>query len=133
MSRYGMDILIFVLNNGGVYHGDSDSADAWLKLQKHTLRPSETGSEGSATGAGLRSTSLGFAVRYEKLAEVCGGVGFLARTPQELARATEAGFLEGRVCVVNVIIEAGKGGKLEFGWQGGVKGKGKDKKNEAKL
>jgi len=118
MSRYSMDILIFVLNNGGVYHGDSDSADEWLKLQQ---------------GNGLRSTSLGFEVRYEKIAEACGGVGFLVRTPEELARATEAGFREGRVCVVNVIIEAGKGAKLEFGWQASGKGKGKGGKAEAKL
>lgn len=120
MSRYGMDILIFVLNNGGVYHGDSDTADEWLQLQQTN---------------GLRSTSLGFEVRYEKLAEACGGVGFLVRTPEELARATEEGFREGRVCVINVIIEAGKGAKLEFGWQatGKEKEKGKGKKAEAKL
>jgi len=138
MSRYGMDILIFVMNNGGVYHGDSDSTDEWLKLQEHTLQhstlsSSETGSEGSAASGGLRSTSLGFEVRYERIAEACGGVGFLVRTPEELARATEAGFREGRVCIFNVIIEAGKGAKLEFGWQASGKEKGKGKKAAAKL
>ncbi|KAF6232445.1 hypothetical protein HO173_009324 [Letharia columbiana] len=109
MARYGMDILIFVINNGGVYHGDSDDAEAWLELQGKTL-------EGKSEG-GLRSTSLGWEVGYEKIAEACGGVGYLVRTPEELERATREGFREGRVCVVNVMVEAGKGQKLEFGWQ----------------
>ena len=109
MARYNMDILIFVMNNGGVYHGDSDDADHWLLLQANTA-------EGKSTG-GLRSTSLGWEVGYEKIADMCGGVGYLVRTPQELERATREGFESGKVCVVNVIIESGKGAKLEFGWQ----------------
>lgn len=28
IDRYGMDILIFVVNNGGIYHGDSDDAES---------------------------------------------------------------------------------------------------------
>lgn len=118
MARYGMDILIFVINNGGVYHGDSDDAESWLGLQGKTL-------EGKSEG-GLRSTSLGWEVGYEKIAEACGGKGYLVRTPEELERATREGFREGRVCVVNVIVEAGKGQKLEFGWQ--ASGKEKRKK-----
>ena len=109
MARYGMDILIFVMNNGGVYHGDSDDAEEWLKMQTRTK-------DGARQG-GLRSTSLGWEVGYEKLAEACGGTGYVVRTPKELEKATKEGF-EGRsVAVVNVIIEAGQGGKLEFGWQ----------------
>ena len=72
-----MDVLIFVINNGGVYHGDSKDSDEWLKLQQKSL-------EGVKDG--LRSTSLGWEVRYEKIAEMCGGKGFLVRTPEELAR-----------------------------------------------
>ncbi len=120
MARYGMDVLIFVVNNGGVYHGDSDDAASWLELRGRTI-------EGKYDG-GLRSTSLGWEVGYEKIAEACGGVGFLVRTPEELERATREGFREDRVCVVNVVVEAGKGGKLEFGWQGGGKVKGKGSK-----
>lgn len=118
MARYGMDILIFVINNGGVYHGDSDDAESWLELQEKTL-------EGKHD-AGLRSTSLGWEVGYEKIAKACGGKGYLVRTPEELERATREGFGEGRVCIVNVIVEAGKGQKLEFGWQ--ASGKEKSKK-----
>ncbi|KAI9775196.1 MAG: hypothetical protein M1839_001384 [Geoglossum umbratile] len=111
MARYQMDVLIFVINNGGVYHGDSQDGDQWLKLQQATV-------EGVAgKGDGLRSWSLGWEVGYEKIAEACGGRGFLARTPDELARATEEGFKANVPVVVNVLIEAGKAGKLEFGWQ----------------
>ncbi|KAJ9648335.1 hypothetical protein H2199_001189 [Coniosporium tulheliwenetii] len=60
MARYQMDVLIFVMNNGGVYHGDSDSAEEWLERQ------------GGSGGKGLRSTSLGWEVRYEKIAEAWG-------------------------------------------------------------
>ena len=120
MARYNMDILMFVLNNGGVYHGDSDDAEAWLAMQKKTQEGAEVG--------GLRSTSLGWEVGYEKIAEACGGQGFLVRTPEELETATVEGFQSGRVCVVNVVIEAGKGKKLEFGWQASGKKPGKKAK-----
>ena len=104
MARYRMDILIFVINNGGVYHGDSDDSDAWLQLQNNTI-------EGKSQG-GLRSSSLGWEVGYEKVAEMCGGEGYLVRTPEELARATEEGFKASVPVVVNVIIEAGQAQKL---------------------
>ncbi len=107
MARYGMDVLIFVLNNGGVYHGDSTSADEWLNLQKATL-------EGRLHG-GLRSTSLGWEVRYEKIAEACGGLGFFVRTPEEVERATVEGFKAKVPVVVNIVIEAGSSKKLVGG------------------
>ena len=109
MARYGMDILIFVLNNGGVYHGDANEKHEWEALAKNTR-------DGKGDGV-LRSTSLGFETRYEKLSEMCGGVGFVARTHEEIEEATREGFSSGKVCVVNVIVDKGKGGKLEFGWQ----------------
>ncbi|KAL9127917.1 MAG: hypothetical protein Q9217_003303 [Psora testacea] len=123
MARYGMDILIFVMNNGGVYHGDSDTADEWLKMQQRTQ-------EGGQDG--LRSTSLGWEVRYEKIAEGCGGRGFLVRTSEELERATGEGYKSGVVTIVNVIIESGKGQKLEFGWQASSGDKEKKKKKKTK-
>ena len=122
MARYGMDVLIFVMNNGGVYHGDSDNAKEWLQLQSRTQ-------EGSREG-GLRSTSLGWEVGYEKLAEACGGTGYVVRTPEDLEKATETGFGNTKVTIVNVMIESGKGQKLEFGWQASG---GKAEKKRAKL
>ncbi|XTI88803.1 hypothetical protein V2W45_1237216 [Cenococcum geophilum] len=108
MARYNMDILMFVVNNGGIYHGDSEDSDEWLKLQEKT-RQGEKG--------GLRSTSLGWEVGYEKMAEMCGGKGYLVRTPEELEKVTEEGFNASVPVVVNVIIESGSAKKLEFAWQ----------------
>lgn len=122
MARYGMDILIFVVNNGGVYHGDSADSDAWLQKQKNTIN-------GKLQG-GLRSSSLGWEVGYEKIAEMCGGIGYLVRTPEELAKATEAGFKAKVPVVVNIIIESGQAQKLEFAWQNSSK---QTKKGDAKL
>jgi 2-hydroxyacyl-CoA lyase 1 len=104
MARYGMDILIFVVNNSGVYHGDSADSDAWLQKQQKTIKGNRQG--------GLRSSSLGWEVSYEKVAEMCGGKGYLVRTPEELAKATEEGFKATVPVVVNVIIEAGQAQKL---------------------
>jgi 2-hydroxyacyl-CoA lyase 1 len=87
-----------------VYHGDSTSADEWLKLQQQ--------SKDGSLGNGLRSTSLGWEVGYEKIAEMCGGKGYLVKTPEELERATEEGFKANVPVVVNVIIEAGAAKKL---------------------
>ncbi|KAF2686460.1 hypothetical protein K458DRAFT_362502 [Lentithecium fluviatile CBS 122367] len=108
MARYNMSPLIFVINNSGIYHGDSEEEDHWLALQSKTSK-GESG--------GLRSTSLGWEVRYEMMAEMCGGKGFFVRTSEELEKATEEGFKADVPVVVNVVIESGSGKKLEFGWQ----------------
>ncbi|KAI9677993.1 MAG: hypothetical protein M1817_005937 [Caeruleum heppii] len=129
MARYNMDILIFVINNGGVYHGDSVSADEWLELQRASTNPEEGNTGGKK---GLRSTSLGWEVGYEKMAEMCGGKGYMVRTAAELQRATEEGYAAKVPVVVNVIIEAGAGKKLEFAWQASGK-KGVKDKGDAKL
>lgn len=121
MSRYEMDILIFVLNNSGIYHGDTDDPNFWLEKQKQTI---------ANEPSGLRSTSLGFEVRYEKIAEMCGGKGYLVRNPSELAKATEEGFKATVPVVVNIIIEAGATQKLGFAWQNNTK---KKKNTQANL
>jgi 2-hydroxyacyl-CoA lyase 1 len=103
MSRYDMNILIFVVNNGGIYHGDSNESDAWLKLKQNTIE---------GTSGGLRSTSLGWEVGYEKIAEMCGGKGYLVRNSAELERAVIEGFHATVPSVVNIIIESGSNKKL---------------------
>ena len=60
MARYGMDSLVFVMSNRGIYHGDSDDAKEWPQMQAKT----QEGAQG-----GSRSMSLGWEVRYEKFAE----------------------------------------------------------------
>jgi 2-hydroxyacyl-CoA lyase 1 len=102
MARLGMDILIFVINNGGIYFGDSDSGEDWAEKQGKTVRGEP----------GLRSWALGWEVKYEKMAQaVVGGIGFLVRTPEELEKATIAGYEAKGVVVVNVIIQSGKAEK----------------------
>lgn len=103
MARYKMDILIFVMNNGGIYRGDSGDADEWLEKQQNSVK-------GEANG--LRSTALGWEVGYEKIAEMCGGLGFLVRTPEELQKATETSFLSDAPAIVNIVIESGHEKKL---------------------
>ncbi|ORY08198.1 thiamine pyrophosphate enzyme, N-terminal TPP binding domain-domain-containing protein [Clohesyomyces aquaticus] len=98
MARFGMDVLIFVINNGGIYFGDSDSAEDWSKRQEKTVKGEP----------GLRSWALGWEVKYEKMAEACGGLGYFVRTPDELRRATIEGFRAKVPVVVNVIIQSEK-------------------------
>lgn len=96
MARYNMDILIYVINNGGIYHGDA-------------APPTSTA---DPTSKHLRSTSLGWEVGYEKMAEAFGGRGYLVRTPEELEKATMEGFHADVPVLVNVLIEKGAGMKL---------------------
>ena len=84
MARYGMDCLIFVMNNGGVYHGHADSKQEYDAQRLAT-------SEGRSN-EGMRSWSLGFETRYEMFADAVGGQGYLVRTSDELQRAAEEGF-----------------------------------------
>lgn len=72
--------------------------------------------------ASLPPTALLPDVRYDLLAEACGGRGFLVRTPTELQHAIQAGLTENsKPTVVNVLMDPGKGGKLEFGWLSSTK------------
>ena len=103
MARYRMPILVFVINNSGVYHGDSADEKSWREKQALTI---------AGKADGLRSSSLSWETGYEKIAEMCGGNGYLVRTPQELEVATREGFSSDKVTVVNVIIEAGQAKKL---------------------
>ncbi|KAL8903235.1 MAG: hypothetical protein Q9171_007470, partial [Xanthocarpia ochracea] len=133
MARYGMDVLVFVINNGGVYHGDADDEGRWMELRDVTLGSSASSGGNADTGGeekkkGLRSTSLSFGTRYEDLATMVGGLGIVARTPVEVEQATRMGWECGKVCVVNVIVGKGDSGKLEFGWQASSR-----KKDETKI
>ncbi|KAF3040086.1 hypothetical protein E8E12_006014 [Didymella heteroderae] len=107
MARMGMDVLIFVINNSGIYFGDSDSAEDFGVKREKTARGKQ----------GLRSWALGFETRYEKLAEACGGVGYFVRSPEELEKATVEGFRANVPVIVNVIIQSGKVEEPSFGWQ----------------
>jgi 2-hydroxyacyl-CoA lyase 1 len=112
MQRNGMDILIVVMNNSGIYHGDVEDKAAWERKRQQNLS-SDLGPK-----KGLRSTSLWYDTRYEKMAEMVGGKGYFVRTEQELARATREAFLESEnVSLINVIIESGVGKSISLAWE----------------
>ncbi|KAL4902618.1 hypothetical protein BDW74DRAFT_169488 [Aspergillus multicolor] len=99
LARYRIPALIFVVNNSGIYHGDSTSEDAWKTLQDQTVandtKKSEPTSDAKGTTKGLRSTSLLYETRYEMLATMCGGKGYFVRNEEELEKATREGFATG--------------------------------------
>lgn len=101
MARYEMDILIFVINNGGLYRGDADTEQGWQERQQVSI----AGKTGESQG--LTATSLGYETPYHKIADMSGNgaIGILARTPAELKEATEIGFKAKVPVVVNVLID----------------------------
>lgn len=114
LARYRIPALIFVVNNSGIYHGDSTSENAWKTLQDQTV---SNDTKFDAKPKGLRSTSLLYETRYEMLATMCGGKGYFVRDEEELEKATREGFLSDTVTVVNVIVEPGIGKEIGFAWQ----------------
>ena len=110
MARYQMDVLIFVINNGGLYRGDSATSEGWLERQQITV------AGGTADGVGLSATSLGYETAYEKIAEMAGGIGFVVRTPEELKKATEEGYLAKVPVVINIIVDAQADLVMDFSW-----------------
>jgi 2-hydroxyacyl-CoA lyase 1 len=121
MARHKMDVMIVVMNNSGIYKGDASTPDAWNEMQKQTTANDTKADlpDGKAAKArkGLRSTSLLYETRYEKMADMVGGRGWFIRTEAELAEATSAAFLEReKVCVLNVIIDPGLNSAAQFGW-----------------
>ncbi|KAK9474454.1 thiamine pyrophosphate enzyme, N-terminal TPP binding domain-containing protein [Dipodascopsis tothii] len=94
--RAGLAMIVFVMNNGGVYHGVHPAA--------------------YESGQPLPSTALGLETKYDQLAESLGARGFVVRTPDELAAAARAALHCGTVAVVNVVMDPGADRKLEFAW-----------------
>ncbi|KAK2739891.1 hypothetical protein FQN55_009064 [Onygenales sp. PD_40] len=131
LARHRIPALIFVVNNSGIYHGDTQTEEEWKALQHDTVTDQTTSTSTGPEKKGLRSTSLLYETRYEHLAAMCGGRGYFVRTEEELEKATREGFLEEeRVTIVNLIVEPGIGQSIQFGWQA-AKEKGNEK--EAKL
>lgn len=117
MQRNGMDVLVFVMNNSGIYHGDVGNEKDWQARRQQNLdNDLVTASDG--TKKGLRSTSLWYDTRYEKMAEMVGGRGWFVRSEKELEEATREAFLETKnVCLINVVIESGVGKSISFAWE----------------
>lgn len=121
MRRHDMDVLIFCMNNSGIYSGDTADAADWKAKQRRLLDSSGS----SERRDRLKSSSLMHEARYEQLAEMVGGRGIFVRTEEDLEMATREGYAEARVTVVNVIIEPGNDKNISFAWM--------EKKKEAKM
>lgn len=124
MARHRMPIVIFVINNSGIYHGDSLSQEEWSGKQADSVR-GDTKVSGRDK-KGLRSTSLVWETKYEMMAEMVGGKGWFVKTEEELARATREAWKWGdenrNVVLINVIVEAGLGKTISFAWEMSRKG-----------
>ncbi|RPB02931.1 hypothetical protein L873DRAFT_1732506 [Choiromyces venosus 120613-1] len=120
MSRYRLPIIIFVINNGGVYHGISDNSPTWGT--EHW----DVDKDGKRKDVLLTSTALGFETGYDVVAQGLGGRGWRVADEKALAQAVkEAWEHRDGPSLINVIITSGAGGELEFAWLG--KGKGRSK------
>lgn len=117
MARYRLPTIIFVMNNGGVYHGISDDTHAYGEVWERDQRRRQ---------GRLPSTALGFETDYHVVAQGLGGRGFRVENEAQLVEAVEHAwsYTDGPT-LVNVVIRSGAGGKLSFGWL--------EKKGEAKL
>lgn len=141
MARYHMDIIIVVINNGGVYRGisySSESAGSSPKLPKWEDDPRRE----SMT---LPTTALSWHTDYSRLGEALGAKGVKiwgggedierrlvegVRRAWELSEGVLIGGKRGKrgPVVVDVEIESGEEKELVFAWLGGEKGAGKGAK-----
>jgi 2-hydroxyacyl-CoA lyase 1 len=103
--RSKLPMVIYVMNNSGVYHGVDPSA-----YDKQNQKP-------------LPPTALQLDTKYHLLAESLGAKGYLASTLEEVKAATVDAVSSNSVAVINVIIDSGKDKKLEFGWMASTKPK----------
>lgn len=96
--RNRLGLVVIVMNNSGIYHG-----------------------VGENRAGTLPSTALSQDCRYDLVGQGLGADGYLVHTLEELEdvfkRALDASSDRKQTSVINVIIEAGKQGKLSFGWQ----------------
>jgi 2-hydroxyacyl-CoA lyase 1 len=123
MARYHMDVLIFVMNNGGVYHGENypltsdPTSPAPPSSSSVLVSASESWQEDPRRSkATLPPTALSYGTRYDIMAKALGGEGYHVTNEEELIDAVQKGYHTNGPVVVNVCIESGGGGKLEFAW-----------------
>lgn len=64
-ARYNLPLIIFILNNNGIFFGHEEMPDSKLPIN-------------------LAPNNLGIETRYEKMAEAFGGQGIFVKTHTEL-------------------------------------------------
>lgn len=103
--RSKLPMIVYVMNNSGVYHGVDPSA--------------------YDSGNALPATALQLETKYHDMATSLGAKGYLATTLNEVKDTTVDAIKSNQVCLINVIIDNGKDKKLEFGWMASTKKKSK--------
>ncbi|KAK2711820.1 hypothetical protein QYM36_012823 [Artemia franciscana] len=92
MSRYKLPVIIIVVNNNGIYAG----------LDHGLFHDLADGSDPAIT---LPPTSLTPGCRYEKMAEMYGGKGYVCKSIKELHSAVENALKEtSKPTIINVFI-----------------------------
>jgi oxalyl-CoA decarboxylase len=84
VCRYNLPVCVVVFNNNGIYRGDDKNPTGGKDPAPLVFVPE---------------------ARYEKMMEAFGGVGVLATTPDDLARAVREALDSGRPTLVNAIID----------------------------
>lgn len=88
VCRYNLPICTVVFNNDGIYKGDGEN---W------------GGGDDPSTTVFVKGS------RYEMMIEAFGGVGVVARSPDELREAVYAAFESGKPTLINAIIDPSAG------------------------
>ncbi|POX64345.1 oxalyl-CoA decarboxylase [Streptomyces sp. Ru62] len=83
ICRYGLPVVVVILNNGGVYRGDG--------VNPASADPSPT--------------TLAPTARHDKLVEAFGGRGYHVESPVELASALTEALASGRPALIDCLID----------------------------
>ncbi len=101
--RYGMPIVIIIINNGGIYMGMEAASTADMQQRISTTPVTSLSSASSA--------------RYELIADAFGGKGFYVTQPHEVQTAVAAALKLNTPSIINIIINASAGRRpQEFDW-----------------
>ena len=84
ICRYNLPVTTIVFNNNGVYRGTD-------------VNP--TG------GADVAPTVFVKGIRYDKMIEAFGGIGYNVTTPEELTKALTAAIAAGKPALINAVID----------------------------
>jgi len=100
MARYQLPILTVIFNNSGIYSGfDKEVYDDVVGDDE--------------PGIASPATALLPQVRYERLAEMVGLTGEVAKSQEEVEAAVASGLVRGTPSIVNVIISPTAGRKAQ--------------------
>jgi oxalyl-CoA decarboxylase len=84
ICRYQLPVVIVILNNGGVYHGDEANHSG---------------------GSDPAPTVLMQNARYDRMIEAFGGVGHYVTDPQSLTQALTDALTSGKPTLINCVID----------------------------